>query len=206
MELVLVRHGETAHNRDGLVQGRVDVPLNTVGIAQATALAASLRGMSVAAVYASPLRRTWGTALAVARVLGLSVQEEPGLIEMDVGEMDGLSLPVLRERYPDFLRRWANDETATLPLPGGESLALVQERAWAAVQRMLAAYPHERVVAVTHNFVIQTILCRALGVPLINFRRLRHDLAAKTVLDIQPERSVLRVLNDRCHLPAELQS
>ena len=54
--------------------------------------------------------------------------------------------------------------------------------------------------AVSHNFVILTLLCRVLELPLAHFRRLRHDLAAVSVLELTPERRTVLALNDRCHL------
>ena len=56
---------------------------------------------------------------------------------------------------------------------------------------------------VTHNFTIHAILCRALGLPLASFRRFRHDLAAKALLDVREDRTVVISLNDTCHLEAE---
>jgi probable phosphoglycerate mutase len=87
-------------------------------------------------------------------------------------------------------------------MPGGETLAEVQARAWGAVERMRAAHPDGTVVAVTHNFVILTLLCRALGLPLSHFRRLRQALAARTVLDVRESGSALLQLNDVSHLIA----
>ena len=130
----------------------------------------------------------------------LPVEVDEGLSEMDVGEVDGLSLEKVRELYPDFLQRWLGPEVATLPMPGGESLQEVQDRAWEAVQRIAGRHPEDIVCAVSHNFTIHVILCRALGLPITEFRRLRHDLAAVSVLDISGDRAVLVRLNDTCHL------
>jgi broad specificity phosphatase PhoE len=87
-------------------------------------------------------------------------------------------------------------------MPGGESLREVQDRAWAAIEAMRARRPDGRIVAVTHNFVILTVVCRALGLPLGDFRRIRQALAAKTVLDIREDVGTLLQLNDNAHLLA----
>ena len=87
-------------------------------------------------------------------------------------------------------------------MPGGETLAEVQERAWAAVQRMRAAHPDGTVVAVSHNFVILTLVCRALELPLARFRRIRQSLAARTILDVGEDTAALLQLNDLAHLAA----
>ena len=88
-------------------------------------------------------------------------------------------------------------------MPGGESLETVQERGWSVVQRIRERYPDDTVVAVSHNFVIAGIVCRATGVPLSSFRRLRHGIASRTVIDVRPERCVVVHLNDTCHIERE---
>jgi broad specificity phosphatase PhoE len=122
---------------------------------------------------------------------------------MDVGEMEGISFDVMRERYGDFLRRWLSEEVGDVPMPGGERLRDVQDRAWAAIQRIHERHPNETVLVVSHNFVILTLLCRALGLSLTHFRRFRQHLAATTTLDVREDHTILRRLNDTCHLEPE---
>lgn len=207
MRLLLIRHGETAHNVERLALGQEDVPLNERGRLQAQALAEALSATRlfgpVVAIYSSPLQRALATATPLAEALGLPVQIEDGLIEMDVGEVEGQTFPQMRERYPDFVRLWLSDRLADVPIPGGESLRQVQDRAWAAVEAIRDRHPEGTVGVVSHNFIILTLLCRLLELPLARFRHLRHDLAAVSVLELTPERQVLLALNDRCHLRGE---
>ena len=201
MRLILVRHGETEHNRGGLTLGRADVPLNERGRAQARAVATSFT-RAPAAIYASPLSRAFETAFAIGAATGVDVVMEPDLIEMDVGEMEHLAGAELRDRYPDFLRVWLSNNAADARMPGGETLREVQDRAWQAIERMRDAHADGEVVAVTHNFVILTAVCRALNLPLFEFRRMRHGLASKTLIDIRDSGATLIQLNDHAHLLA----
>ncbi len=201
MRLILVRHGETAHHRAGLRVGRADVPLNERGLAQARALATSFARPPVA-IYASPLQRARETAAAIATATGIDVQVVPELVEMDVGEMARLSKAELRLRYPEFAAQWRSEGAADARVPGGETLREVQERAWRAVEQIQVAHPAGEVVAVTHDFVIRTIVCRALDLPLARLRRLRQGLAAKTVIELRKEGPALLQLNDNAHLVA----
>ena len=203
MRLFLVRHGETESNRLNLALGRDDVPLNERGLWQAERVAQALAREPLAAVYSSPLRRALDTARAVAAPHGLAVQIEQGLLEMDIGEVDGLTLAEVGSRYPGLLEAWASEEGPDQPMPGGERLVDVQERAWAAVQDLAARHADETVAAVAHNFVILTLLVRVLGIRLAQFRRLRHSLAAVSVIDFLPARVLLVRLNDTCHLEAD---
>jgi broad specificity phosphatase PhoE len=206
MRLLLIRHGETAHNAGRIAMGRQDVPLNERGLRQAQALAGELRSGRfgpVAAVYASPLQRARSTAQAIADALGLPVQVAPELIEMEIGEAEELSYAEIRERYPEFIRAWLSDGAADAPMPGGETLRQVQERAWAALTAIGERHAEETIAVVSHNFVILTLLCRILDLPLAQFRRLRQDVAAISWIELRPERQTLLALNDRCHLGSD---
>lgn len=202
MRLLLIRHGETDHNAGQLALGQFDVPLNERGRRQAQALAEALGSDDIAAVYSSPLQRAVATATPLADALGLEVQIEPGLIEMDVGETDGVPFSDLRERYPDFLRDWMSDRVADVRMPGGECLREVQERSWSTIEAVRGRWPEETVAMVSHNFVILTALCSVLELPLAGFRRLRHELAAVSIASLNADRRTLLVLNDTAHLRA----
>lgn len=200
MRLYLVRHGETDNNANGVVQGRIDVPLNGTGVRQAEAAASWLTDQPVQAVYASPLIRTRMTAAAIAAPHNLDVRIVDGLVEMDVGEMDGLTSAEMRSRFPDFLRQWTGPDGPTLRMPGGETLAEVQQRARDAVEALAATHPDDTVVVTTHNFVLCTLLCWALGMPLAEFRRFRIAVASVTALNINAGRVLVVGLNQTCHL------
>ena len=200
MILFLVRHGETESNRQGLALGRADVPLNERGRWQAGRLAEALAGELLSTVYSSPLLRTLHTAEAIAEKHGLPVQIEPRLIEMDIGEADGMTFAEVRARFPGLLEAWVGPDGPERPMPGGERLLDVQRRAWKTVQHLASVHPEQSVCVVTHNFVILSILASALGVDLAHFRRLRHSVAAVSVLDIRADRARLQRLNDTCHL------
>lgn len=200
MRLFLVRHGETEFNRQGLALGRGDVPLNETGQRQARLVAAALAGEPLAAVYSSPLRRCLDTAGPIAAAHGLEVRVLPELVEMDIGEAEGLTYAQVRERYPNILGRWLGGEDLSLRPLGGESLPQVQERAWNAIARLTRVHGQESVAVVTHNFVILALLTRALGMPIASFRRLRHSVGAISVLELDGESVTVWRLNDTCHL------
>lgn len=200
MRLILVRHGETAPNRDGIALGRADVPLTETGIEQARRLGEALAEDPIVAVYSSPLQRAMGTAKAIADVQGLDVVVDEGLIEMDIGEMDGLTYAAIREAHPGFLEKWAGAEGPEHAMPGGERLIDVAERSWYTVVRLGQRHQDATVVAVTHNFVILTLLARVMGIELANFRRLRHGVAAISILDVRYDRARVLSMNDACHL------
>ena len=195
-----MRHGETESNRMGLALGRADVPLNERGQWQAERLALALADAPLAAVYCSPLQRTVQTAAAIAARHALKPHPRPGLIEMDIGEADGLSFAEVRARFPGLLESWVSAAGPESPMPGGERLVDVQRRAWDTVRSLAAVHPQDTVCAITHNFVILSVVAFVLGIDLAMFRRLRHGVAAISRLELQKERQRITLLNDSCHL------
>ncbi len=200
VRIYLIRHAETVHNREGLVQGRADNPLSALGLQQAEALASAFAGLTLHGVYASPLRRAQQTAEPLALAHGVAVTVVPDLTEMDIGAMEGLSGPQLRERHPEFLRAWTSETAGSVAMPGGESLEQVQRRAGAALDQIAAATGTGSVAVVSHNFVVLTLLCRALSLPLKDFRRLRHHVAGISMIEVTASRGVVVQVNDTCHL------
>jgi probable phosphoglycerate mutase len=174
--IAFVRHGETATNRAGRLLGRADPPLTEAGRAQAAALGAAFAaGTRPLAVVSSPLQRALETAAAIAAPSGLEVERDERLIEIDYGEWDERGF----EDVPaEDMRRWRADP-AFVP-PGGESLAVVQERVSECAADLLARSGDRLVIAVSHVSPIKGAVAWALGVgPEISWR-MRLDLASVT--------------------------
>lgn len=201
MRIILVRHGETEYNRTHLALGRADVSLNETGLRQAAALEFALAEEKIAAVYSSPLQRALETAKRIAAPHDLDVIIEERLIEMDIGELEGLTFPEIGKAHPNLYQNWGGPNGPTYRMPGSnETLADVQARARQAVQALLARHPDETVVAVTHNFVILATLASLLAIEIAEFRRLRHSVAAISSLEMTSGRVQVITLNDTCHL------
>jgi phosphoserine phosphatase len=198
--LFLVRHGETDYNHRGLALGRADTPLNETGRRQAECLRKAFAGVPLTAVYASPLIRAVDTASSIAAAHDKQVVVEDGLIEMDIGEVEGLTFSELRTRFPALAQNWGGPDGPTFRMPGGERLVDVQHRVVDAIEALAARHRQESFCVVTHNFVILSFLASVLGIELAQFRRLRHGVAAIAEIDIRPGISRIVRLNDTCHL------
>ncbi|KAF9469299.1 phosphoglycerate mutase-like protein [Collybia nuda] len=93
----LVRHGETDANRNGIIQGQLDTPLNGVGIKQASLVGEALRDVPFSMAYSSDLSRATRTAEAIlAHHPTLQVHEQKELRERDMGDMQGKSAQALK--------------------------------------------------------------------------------------------------------------
>jgi broad specificity phosphatase PhoE len=205
LRIFLLRHAETDWNRARRVQGVSDIPLNARGRAQAEAFADRLATEPLEAIYASPLSRARETAEALARRHGLPIQTVEGLSEFHQGELEGRHLEDLIADYPDLLAAFSKDP-ADVRIPGGETMAEVQVRAWAAFSEIVDRHTEGSVVVVSHNMTLLTLLCRFLGMTLSRFRRLSQGSTGVTILERGVQGLHIRVMNDQSHLPAELRS
>ena len=150
--LTLLRHGRTVANASGLLQGRVDNPLDEVGERQAVAAARALA--DVDRVIASPLQRAQQTAAE----FGTDVETDERWIELDYGEWDGRPM---RDVPPDTWARWRTD--LSLRPPGGETLEELGARVRAALAE-LAADATGHIVVVSHVSPIKAAVAWGLGV------------------------------------------
>ncbi|MBP6903184.1 MAG: histidine phosphatase family protein [Burkholderiaceae bacterium] len=155
--IVAIRHGETAWNAEGRLQGQLDVPLNAVGRAQAARLAQALGDEGLQAVVSSDLGRAWHTAQALAGPLGLPLQAEPGLRERGFGALQGLRYDEIRERWPELAERWRRRDLEFAAPDGGESLPQFSARVLAAVERAAGAHAGGCIALVCHGGVLDCL-------------------------------------------------
>jgi len=205
--VLLVRHGESAPVHPDrpfpLRDGHGDPPLDPVGERQAELLADRLAGERVDAVYATTLRRTHQTAAPLAQRLGLAVVEEPDLREVFLGDWEGGEFRVRAAAGdPIFRQIWEQERWDVIP--NGESLEAFDERVWRGFQRIVAAHPDQRVMAVAHGGVIGQLLHRVTGSRRFAFSG--TDNASISEVVASPERIVLRRYNDVSHLLPLLNS
>ena len=199
MELVIIRHGETDWNRLERCQGVSDIPLNTTGRDQAKRLAESLKKEKFSAIFSSDLIRARETAEAIADVHSLGVEYDTKLREMDQGEFEGLEFTHIREQYSDVLKQWTTDPE-NLRIPGGETLLEVQSRAWDAFSNIYDKFREDRVLVVSHNLTIITLLCKFSGKSLSSFREFIVRETSKSVVMCEESNYRISLLNDVGHL------
>lgn len=159
--LFLFRHGETDWNRAGRLQGHTDTPLNATGLAQARALAESLRPHRLDAVVSSDLQRARHTAQIVAEALAVPLFIEPGLRETNVGAAEGLLWADAKIRFGEGLtERWYSE--GDVAFPGGETGTATRMRGLAALRRFTASNPHRRIGVSTHGAMVRQLMRHAL--------------------------------------------
>ena len=201
--LVLVRHGVTPHTSAKRFSGGLasaNPALSDEGRAQARLTAEWLAplGERAAVVVASPVRRTLETAQIIAETLGLTVETEPGLAEMEFGRWDGLTFAEVAERFPEELTRWRASLDASPE--GGESFRVVEKRVLDALARVRERYAGRTVIVVSHVTPIKTIVSHVVDAPLESVFRMELTPASVSVVSFYPspgeaDRASLRLYN-----------
>lgn len=200
--LLLIRHGETEWNREGRVQGQLDVGLSPRGLEQARRLAAWLADEPIAAVYSSDLQRARVTAQLLAQGQ-LPVATEPRVREARFGVFEGLTGPEIQAAHPEAYHAWRNDAVRHRP-PGGETLEEMRERCMAALQEHLPRHPGQTVAIVAHGGPVRIMVCGLLELPLEAYPRIRVDNTSVARIHFTARGAIVAGLNDTAHLKAAI--
>ncbi|WP_283011962.1 histidine phosphatase family protein (plasmid) [Cronobacter turicensis] len=189
MNLILIRHAETAWNRGGLIQGRQDSALTARGVHETTALITALAHEfpSVDAVYASPLGRARHMGDAIASHFRCPLSVEPLVQEQAFGDYEGLSRVQLQRDEPASEEALFSTDAAFTP-PGGESLACAAQRLLSFVQNDLAATSHTTCCVVTHGHILQGALAILKDGKMDNFSRYAQPNASYVRLTLTADR------------------
>jgi broad specificity phosphatase PhoE len=153
--LFVARHGQTDWNLERRWQGWADPSLNATGRVQAAAVGEAIAGSGIGAVVSSDLRRASETAEIAAGRLGLAVELDPRLREVDVGEWSGLTHGEVESRYPQGLERRRSGLTGWLE---GEELVEMAARVVAALLEIGGRDRDGPVLVVTHGGPVRAVL------------------------------------------------
>jgi alpha-ribazole phosphatase len=197
-EFHLVRHGETEWNVGEVFRGRIDIELNETGVKQAELLAQYLSKTKIEAIYSSPLKRALRTAEIIACPHNLEVNIDPGLIDFDYGQWQGLSHQEVKDKYKELYTAWTN-HPQQVKMPAGESLSKVRKRAMAVVKNIIARY-EGTVVLVSHRVVNKVLICALLGLDNSHFWKIKQDTCGITTFTYKDGQFILTRHNDTSYL------
>lgn len=165
--LLLARHGQTDLNIDERWQGRLDLPLNATGLAQAQQLALDLPA-GIDAIAASPMQRARQTAEPAAQRLGLPVVFDADFRERDFGVFEGLTEAEAAVQFPELVARHAAYRWDEAP-PGAEPTRAVVDRVARGLQRLREQHDGRTVLLVSHGFVVRCLRFLIDGVAPADF-------------------------------------
>ncbi len=182
--LYLVRHGRTEANASGRLQGRIDLPIDEVGRAQAAAVTSVVP--KVGRVVCSPSLR----ARQTAEVFGVEPEIDERWLEMDYGDFDGVAIT---DVPPDMWAEWITNPD--FRPPGGESLQEMGDRVFAACDDLLEAARTTDIVVVSHATPIKAAMAWALGVGVAITWRSQIDQASITKILVRDRGPALHAFN-----------
>lgn len=198
---ILVRHGETAANREMRYIGSRDDELTERGQQQAQQVVEALAALPIAAIYASPRSRTQATAQPLAAQLSLPIITADELRENAFGSWEGMNRAEVLSHSPEYaaqLQAWEIDPS--IAPPGGESIAAMVQRVETFVQSLCEQHPNQSIVLVSHVGPIKALIAVTLGVAPGSVQRMFLDPATISVIDWSGAQRLLRLFNSHAHL------
>ena len=203
MRLYIVRHGETDWNKERLIQGKTDIPLNQNGIfvAGLTANGYKKAGLRFKKVYSSPLKRALTTAAILASetlVPNESIILDDRLKEFDFGDLEGHSL---REVHPDnsddsVLYQCFYQPEEYRPVLGGESYYDIVSRAKDFIEKEILSQSWEdddNVLVVCHGGVIRAFLCALTDKEIKDFWDTSHKNLSTNIFVLDDKKKTFRL-------------
>jgi broad specificity phosphatase PhoE len=197
--IYLVRHGQTAWNKEEIFRGRSDIPLNETGLKEAELAGQYLKTKEIHAIYSSPLSRAFQTAQKIAQFHNLEVRPLDGIIDMSFGKWEGKSLKEVQENDEERYRLW-REEPHRVKLSGGESLEEVRIRSMAALDEVMHNHAGKTLVLVSHRVINKVLICGILGIDNSHFWQIGQGTTAINLLQFKNGRYILSLLNEMCHL------
>lgn len=161
--LLLVRHGETAWNAEGRIQGMLDVPLNELGFQQARVVADELaRAIDLASIVCSDLVRTRETAKPLVDATGFPISFDARLRERHFGVLEGITYDEWRTRDAEGMARYYAGEADYGP-EGGETARGFLDRCVNAIADLVTTCNEKTLILVTHGGVVSSMYRHSQG-------------------------------------------
>ena len=192
-KLLIIRHGQSQANLDGIFVGHIDSPLSDLGKQQAEITANYIvETFHVDTVYASDLQRAFYTGNAVASKLNLQTIPDAQLREIYAGDWETVKFDDLTANYGEPYQVWLKD-IGNAQCPNGESVAQLQERFASALRRIAKEHDGKTVVIGTHATPIRTFMCYCMGVPLNQMKDIPW-VSNASVTEVEFEQDTFRIV------------
>ncbi|MBQ4157550.1 MAG: histidine phosphatase family protein [Clostridia bacterium] len=162
MRFLLIRHGQSQGNLDGVFIGQGDSPLTEFGHMQADVTASFIKEhFTPDVVYASDLIRAYDTGLSISDACGIPIISDRRLREIFAGKWEGQSFNTLESDFFDSYSVWRRD-IGNAVCPEGESVKMLMERFTEALIDIAEKNDGKTVVIATHATPIRTLMCYSL--------------------------------------------
>ena len=162
-QIIVLRHGQTVSNAQGIWQGHLDHELSELGHMQVARAAAALVDHHPVRVVASDLQRARVTGQDVAHACGVELEVDARWREIHAGGWQGMTGAQVREEYPEDMERLITGEDFRRG-GDGESVADVAARVGPAIRDLAGSLqPGECAVAATHGVAARAAVADLVG-------------------------------------------
>jgi len=200
MQIQFIRHCETEWNRLEKCQGVSDIELNDNGIYQSNLLSKFYYDKNLDLIFSSDLKRAIQTSEAINKGPNCRINKDKNLREMDQGDFEGLTFSHLRKNYSNELQTWRKNPK-DFRIPNGETLGEVQSRMIIFTENIFKKFNYlNKVVVVSHNLAISSMLCYYLHKDLKEFSDFTIDSGSISTLEYYNEKVKVVELNYIKHL------
>ncbi len=185
-KIVLIRPGATDYDRQGRVQGTLDIPLNEEGIAEVSRAIEGLRELNLDVVYSPLCQPALATAEAVTEALDIRLKKLERFHNLDHGLWQGMLIEEVRLKQPKVYRQWQENPRSVCP-PEGEMLMAAEERIRPLIAKLLKRHRDDTIGLVVPE-PLASLVRRALGAgELGDLWKAASEHGEWEVLDIEPE-------------------
>jgi broad specificity phosphatase PhoE len=199
-KVLLIRHGETAWNKNLRFQGHTDIPLCEEGIEQAKLASKKING-NFDIVYASPLNRAYTTASILCEHTPIAPIIYNDLKEINFGPWEGHTLDQIKELYPNDYNNWSNDPVDGFFTGGDKSLKEVSTRCKDAILDIVSNNKGKTILIVAHGGILRAGLIGLFGWDMTMYHKFFLGNTSVTTLTFNDENKPFLInLNDTSHL------
>ncbi len=201
-KILLIRHGETKLGDPPRYCGSTDVMLSDRGKGQAKLIAERLAGTEIDTLIVSPMTRCRHTAKEISKLQSAEIAMETveDLREVDFGKWEGLSFDDICRQFGEESKEWFTNPDE-FRFPAGESVAEFTDRVSAASEKIVGR--EGTIAVVVHAGVIKVMICHLCGLPMGKMHSFSISAASLTILNDFNGMTVIRTVNDTCHLHAK---
>lgn len=192
--LLLIRHGEVEERYQNKFGGTIDMNLSANGKRQAKTLANYLRGKTIDAIYASPMKRVQQTLAPTLKQRRMSQTVMPDLHEIDFGDWTGLGWKAVEKKFGFRSFQWL-EQIESVGVPNGESGKMFRQRIEPCLREIIKNHPGENVAVFCHGGVIRMMIAILLKMKLPVTNQFDVEYASVTQMALHTHMNEIELLN-----------
>ena len=187
LRLVLIRPGSTDYDREGRIQGTLDIPLSAQGNQEVLQLVESLRPLGMETLYAAQAEPAWQTAELLADRLDVKLKKLDQLHNLDHGLWQGMLIDDVRRKQPKVYRQWQEQPETVCP-PEGEMISQAEERLRTLLAKLAKRHKDGIVGIVVPEPMASLVRCFVKHEPVGDLWKASAERGRFEIIEFEPEK------------------